>query len=49
MRAWGEVQREHCMAFEWLRDRSRLEVDERALESNLEPLPGSRTSQTLSL
>jgi hypothetical protein len=46
MRAWGEVQREHCMAFEWLRDRSRLEARGRALESNLEPLPSPRASQT---
>jgi hypothetical protein len=34
------------MAFEWLRDRSRLEVDEQALESNLEPLPSRRASKT---
>jgi hypothetical protein len=46
MRAWGEVQREHRMAFEWLRDRSRLEVHEQALESNLEPLLSPRASQT---
>jgi hypothetical protein len=34
------------MAFEWLRDRSRLEVHEQALESNLEPLLSPRASQT---